>query len=571
MFCHCAEALILNETEEALDPESLTIFLETRFPDRLLGPSEDVIGLTGALKRAGYETVSDVRELLDEGCDVGLVYEQDRFGPNRPLPACTLLRSIADITDMKFFAILNPNISDISTVHNQVFGYYLKLLKKGPFLVLLFLSIWLALTVTACAKTLNVSKIADANDGVCDSDCSLREALHTARDHDTIFFNSPEIQRNGVIRLSKGELIIDRKITIIGPAGLKIERNSTAPAARIFTVLPGGNLSLVNIIVTGGTASMGGGIFNEGIVTLFNVEVIGNSANATGGGIENRGTLNVTNSNISFNASTNNSSVARGGGIFNVGEMTLVNTTVSNNTASVGGGIDGGGTFRNVTVANNTARIEAGGINTQSIRLGNTILANNTAPNYPDCLGNIASDGYNLIKTLTSDISGTTVGNIIGADPRLDSRGMSFNGGATRTIALLLNSPAIDKGGQVAVNLSDQRGYSRPYNNPLIVDGPGGDGSDIGAFEVQQFALTVNGRAIGKAGLSAGNAIVILTNLDTGATRFTLTNPFGYYRFLNVPTGQTYTISLNHKRFVFVPESIVVQGDRTDIDFFAQP
>jgi hypothetical protein len=47
-------------------------------------------------------------------------------------------------------------------------------------------------------------------------------------------------------------------------------------------------------------------------------------------------------------------------------------------------------------------------------------------------------------------------------------------------------------------------------------------------------------------------AIVLLIN-PTGEARYAFTNHFGYFRFVNVPTGITYTINVKHKRYVFEP------------------
>src|SRR5207248_2019864 len=59
------------------------------------------------------------------------------------------------------------------------------------------------------------------------------------------------------------------------------------------------------------------------------------------------------------------------------------------------------------------------------------------------------------------------------------------NGGPTRTIALQLNSPALNRGNRAALSdlalNVDQRGFTRPIGNPAVA---GGDGSDIGAFEL---------------------------------------------------------------------------------------
>ena len=50
-------------------------------------------------------------------------------------------------------------------------------------------------------------------------------------------------------------------------------------------------------------------------------------------------------------------------------------------------------------------------------------------------------------------------------------------------MALVTNSPAIDRGFSFSLT-SDQRGRSRPFDDPTIPNAPGGDGSDIGAVEI---------------------------------------------------------------------------------------
>jgi hypothetical protein len=61
------------------------------------------------------------------------------------------------------------------------------------------------------------------------------------------------------------------------------------------------------------------------------------------------------------------------------------------------------------------------------------------------------------------------------------------NGGPTFTMALLPGSPAIDQG--VSQGLStDQRGMPRTADQPNISNASGGDGTDIGAFELPVVA-----------------------------------------------------------------------------------
>lgn len=58
------------------------------------------------------------------------------------------------------------------------------------------------------------------------------------------------------------------------------------------------------------------------------------------------------------------------------------------------------------------------------------------------------------------------------------------NSGPTPTHALGVGSIAIDKGNSFTLT-SDQRGETRPCDDAAIPNATGGDGADVGAFEVQ--------------------------------------------------------------------------------------
>ncbi len=110
-----------------------------------------------------------------------------------------------------------------------------------------------------------------------------------------------------------------------------------------------------------------------------------------------------------------------------------------------------------------------------------------------DVSGIFASDGFNLIGktdgssgfTAPTDQTGTVAAPL---DPKLDPAGLQNNGGPTQTIALLVGSPAIDKGTSAGLtgNLTiDQRGsgFPREIDYPIATNAAGGDGTDIGALE----------------------------------------------------------------------------------------
>jgi len=89
---------------------------------------------------------------------------------------------------------------------------------KGPFLilVLLLLSVFGA-AIDSHAATLTVTKIEDTNDGVCDADCSLREAVFAAKVGDYIIFSETFQYTPQTIALTQGQIAITRDLSIQGP------------------------------------------------------------------------------------------------------------------------------------------------------------------------------------------------------------------------------------------------------------------------------------------------------------------------------------------------------------------
>ena len=355
-----------------------------------------------------------------------------------------------------------------------------------------------------------------------------------------------------------------------------------------------GTLTLNFSTVSGNSAENGGGIsaINSGTTTLTNSTVSGNMAAAGGGGIFNsqQGTTTLTNSTVSGNMA------ATGGGIFNSsGTTTLTNSTVSGNTATGGGGGGGGinnsGTLNltSVTVTQNSSTDTnctscAGGIfNLDSsggiANLKNTIVAGNTVANAsssPDFRGTVAAgSSFNLIgngQGTTGISNGDANSNQVGVDPKLDPT-LQLNGGTTANHALLTGSPAIDKGNSFGLT-TDQRGFTRPVNNFTIPNATGGDGADIGAFEVQlaptAATVSVGGRVMTASGRGIRNVVIRLTDSE-GNLRTAISTSFGYYRFNDVEAGATYILTASGKRFTFSqPSQVLNINDETDaVNFIA--
>ena len=381
----------------------------------------------------------------------------------------------------------------------------------------IILSIVIALAAfgaPAAAATISVTSTNDGGAG------SLRQAIANAAPGDTITFSLPA---NSSVTLTSGELLINKNLTISGPGAnlLTIERNASAGDFRIFDITANINVTITGLTIVNGNSPIGGGIYNNGgTLTVASSTISGNQAsgsNGYGGGIYNeQGTVNVTNSTIAGNSSYD------GGGIFNErGTVNVTNSTVSGNSAAY----DGGGiynsvatlTITNSTIAGNSSDHDGGGIynfdnfdTDTTLNVRNTIIATNSAPNSPDVDGTVVSQGYVLIgntsgTTITTGSSGTTTGNQLNVNPLLGP--LQNNGGPTQTHALLSGSPAVDKGHSSGSN-TDQRGLARPVDDPSssFPNASGGDGADIGAYEVQADILP---------GCSAINRVVNNNN-DSG-------------------------------------------------------
>jgi hypothetical protein len=184
-----------------------------------------------------------------------------------------------------------------------------------------------------------------------------------------------------------------------------------------------------------------------------------------------------------LNTSTlSGNSAGQGGGIYNDGyassnaAVTINASTLSGNSASQGGGI-----YNEGQQTSNAASAQ--------VLIGDTILNGGSGGTLANVSGAVVSAGYNL----SSDSAGgflTKATDILNAAPLLGP--LQNNGGPTWTCALLARSPAINQGKANAVPglglAADQRGLPRPVDLAGIDKAPGGDGSDIGAFEAQVFS-----------------------------------------------------------------------------------
>jgi hypothetical protein len=328
----------------------------------------------------------------------------------------------------------------------------------------LMTSIMLSSSKAHAATTLTVSN--------CSTDSQLQADVTQANSDnagDTINFSC------------SGDILLTQTLTISGSMTLDGSGQSVTldgqNQVEVLNVNNGVNLTLNNLTIAHGSNNFGGGIDNSGTLTISNSTITNNSATnniiVEGGGIDNNGTLTISNSTIA----NNSANYGDGGGIDNNGAVMISNSTLANNSAFLGGGLNNSGmvTISNSTIANNSAFINIGGLvggidNGGTVKISNSIVANNTGGN---CSGGVSDQGYNLESSTDCGFTGT--GSLQNSDPKLDPNGLQNNGGPTQTIALLASSPAIDTIPVANCPSTDQRGDPRPDNGETTCD--------MGAYE----------------------------------------------------------------------------------------
>lgn len=264
----------------------------------------------------------------------------------------------------------------------------------------------------------------------------------------------------------------------------------------------------------GGTA-YGGAIANDGTLAMTNCTFVANAG--AGGNGSNGG------DGREFRAGKGgDGGSAFGGALWSQAHATLVNVTL------VGGAVTGGtggepGTDsweRDPLDPWNGRPGRVGGGNLaraqETLSLQNCLVAHAVSGGNAD--GRLTDHGHNLSSDGTCDFGAP--GGLNNTDPVIGSLG-DF-GGATRTVPLLVGSPAINAGTTIPGLALDQRGVSRPQ----------GTAFDIGAFE-RPFAGLSGVVFVGDGSPVPGVELTLLS--VTAAPRYAVTDATGRYEFTPVP------------------------------------
>ena len=186
---------------------------------------------------------------------------------------------------------------------------------------------------TAHAATLTVTIFHDENDTVCDSSCSIRDAIAQAVNGDDITI----LPGTYTLSATNGALAVAKNLTFNGDNATTtfIDAQNTS---RVFNVTAG-TVTLNNLTLQNGVEVNGAGMFISGLstsVTLNSAVVISNTASGSGGGFYvQSGTLILQNSDV-----MTNTAALDGGGIYSHrGAVTSSSSRINYNVALRGGGV----------------------------------------------------------------------------------------------------------------------------------------------------------------------------------------------------------------------------------------
>lgn len=216
-----------------------------------------------------------------------------------------------------------------------------------------------------------------------------------------------------------------------------------------------GNLTVLNSqIFNNQSASIGGGIYNDGRLAIANTQIVNNQAQADGGGIYSTAT-----SSAALQATTIQGNIANndGGGIYTNGILSVADSAIVNNRANGG---NGGGllnrglaSITTTTVDGNQANDNGGGIdNRGTLNLSRSTMSNNLS----NINGGSAGNGGGLFNQDTATLTNSTISS---------NRAIAGRGGGVFSLGKLtlssttitLNTADIEGGGIYTLTTADIR------------------------------------------------------------------------------------------------------------------
>ncbi|RBP51039.1 choice-of-anchor Q domain-containing protein [Arenicella xantha] len=369
------------------------------------------------------------------------------------------------------------------------------------------------------ANTISVNSNLDTNSV---TGCSLREAIASANNPsslgngcvsggiptstDTITFANS--LASNTITLLAGALELESKNIEINASsitgGITIDANN---ASRVLYI-NSATVSLLNLNITGGSASIGGGVvaINSAKLSLSDSRVFGNSANLGGGGIYA--------STVSTSLSLNNSAVSEnvaglGGGIYlNSASVSLNSSVISSNLADNGGGIyahNSASVNIDSGIVSANFAIRGGGIhavNSASVSLINSTVSGNSASSG----GGIQISDYASASLSGSNILSNHAYNGGGIFTRNYTR-MSISNSSVSS-----NSAYYAGGGVFAGNYANVSLVNSTVSSNLSNYRGGGINANSGSITLINSTVSDNSADLYGGGVAASSATINLSN-----------------------------------------------------------
>jgi fibronectin-binding autotransporter adhesin len=355
-----------------------------------------------------------------------------------------------------------------------------------------------------------------------------------------VFSTSGTFSTPQTITLTLGTLTVptNHAVAIDGPGG-GLVTISGGGEFQVVNVPTSATATLEGITITDGLGTFGGGVENNGTLSLINTNLEGNSASQVGGGLLSTGTVSITGGTIAGNSAggggglsivgslhltnatiTNNSASGNGGGVAfsagsNHGSLTVTGTTFANNTAGAGAGLyigSGAATITGGALTGNSASAGSGGAvfeHAGSLAITSTAFTGDTATFGSGGAIEVAGGsltGINLTLQTNSALSGGAIaiansGQAIISNSNLTANSSTSSGG----------------GGGVFNDGSLQFSGSTIAQNVALGTGPGGGIENEGTLSVANSTLAGNSAYAG-GGLNASGTENLANTTIAGNT-----------------------------------------------------
>ena len=387
---------------------------------------------------------------------------------------------------------------------------------------------------TARAATLLVTNLNDVAAG------SLRQAVQDAAPGDTIRF-APGL--TGTITNLGAPYEVSRPLTIVGPGANVLAMHGNDAHALFLS--QNGEFRISGLTLRDAYGSSGSAITSLDTLIVsrctfrFNGGYEAGAIRASGGVLDvSECTFESNNSYLGYGGAIQtsaNSTISastfyanQGGALEASAKLVLVNCTFVSNYNGYGGALRLLGSPQTVvdcTITANQGDVYGGGVYAPGAapQFMNTIIAGNfTNGSHPDFSGAVGSLGYNLV----GNSEGSSGFGLAGSHDQIGYPGAPISpnlaalgdfGGPTYTMPPMPGSVAIDQGKSPYPN--DQRGRGRFHDQPGVTNAGGGDGSDIGAYELRPTVRIVTTLADAGAG-SLRQAIADMHPYDADSVKF---------------------------------------------------